>query len=267
MNINWVVQANLGGHYVQDLRDVCDNLELQFTGIDVIPFDNALPDVSNDKPTVFYGATRWVSNIYEHNKWNPGVFFNPKSVFTLWSNKYGAKCLNYGAELTTLNKLGAELKDGRRFGYETDSIFIRPVSDQKEFAGDVIAESKIEEWSQKVMTDVPDFGEVPIIVSKPYGIAHEWRLFIVDGKVSSGSHYRSYYHLKTDPYIPKEVSDFALKRVAEYSPSPVFVMDIGESGGELYVVEIGCFNSAGFYDSDLEKIVYDVSRYSNDLFC
>lgn len=29
----------------------------------------------------------------------------------------------------------------------------------------------------------------------------------------------------------------------------------------LYIIEIGCFNSVGFYGNDIEKIVFDVSSF------
>ena len=33
------------------------------------------------------------------------------------------------------------------------------------------------------------------------------------------------------------------------------------SGGELYVIENGCFNSAGFYAADVAKVVNDILEY------
>jgi hypothetical protein len=47
----------------------------------------------------------------------------------------------------------------------------------------------------------------------------------------------------------------------EYSPHEVFVMDVAEYLDEYKVIEGGCFNSAGFYGSDISKIVRDVSVY------
>ena len=41
-------------------------------------------------------------------------------------------------------------------------------------------------------------------------------------------------------------------------------MDIGRSANNLYVVEIGCFHSAGFYEANVEKIVKDISEYILD---
>jgi hypothetical protein len=44
-------------------------------------------------------------------------------------------------------------------------------------------------------------------------------------------------------------------------PAPVFVMDVGESAGNLFIIECNCFNSSGFYKSNIEKIVVDVSEF------
>ena len=38
-------------------------------------------------------------------------------------------------------------------------------------------------------------------------------------------------------------------------------MDIGQSNN-LYVIEVGCFNSAGFYAANIEDIVKSVSAYA-----
>jgi hypothetical protein len=266
MKIRWVSQSNLGKHYHDEIEVACKNLGLEFIPQKAIPFSDAVPNVPTDKPTIFYGATNWINNIYESGKWNPGTFFNPESILTHWIHKYKENALNYGCFITNLDQLG-EFEAAFHYEsafWEDGMAFIRPVSDQKEFAGQVISLSDLSEWRNRVMTDVPDFGKVPIIVSKPVGISHEWRLFIVNGEVSSGSHYRSYLDLKIDPDMPKEVIDFAKERIKEYSPAPVFVMDIGASGNNLYVIEIGCFNSAGFYAADVEKIVHDVSKYVSD---
>ena len=57
--------------------------------------------------------------------------------------------------------------------------------------------------------------------------------------------------------------DFAEEQAKVYSPTPVFVMDVGDSNG-LHVIEIGCFHSAGFYATDVEKVIHDVSKFIED---
>jgi hypothetical protein len=62
------------------------------------------------------------------------------------------------------------------------------------------------------------------------------------------------------------VIDFAEEQAKVYSPADVFVMDVCKSGDGLYVIEIGCFNSAGFYASDLEAIMCQVSEHVEDIW-
>lgn len=254
MNVRWVGQDNLGRHYVDDIKAACKSLGLSYIPKQAVPFSTDLPDVPTDMLTVFYGATNWINNIFESSKWIPGVFFNPDSTFKVWSAKYGQQTLNQFAEITTLKELLSKDRP------DEELLFVRPEGDQKEFAGQVLKRSEIKSWAQTVMTNALDIFTLPIVAGEPYGIEKEWRLFLVDGKVSSGSQYRTNRGLDTDPYVPQEIIQFGEDMAKRYSPTPVFVMDIAKSN-HLYVIEIGCFNSAGFYDSDVEKIVHDVSLH------
>jgi len=168
-----------------------------------------------------------------------------------------------------LSKLWATettLKDFSNDGYNDDELFfIRPVSDLKEFNGGVMSFKDIRSWESKINCHNLDLGSIPIVIGEAFGISHEWRLFLVDGKVSSGSQYRTYYVLNIDENVPKNVISFAEAQAKVYSPADVFVMDIGKSNNNLYIIEIGCFNSAGFYGSDIEKIVFDVSNFMEEL--
>lgn len=256
--IRWVVQTNLGGHNYLSIRDSCNTLGYEFVEAKVIPFSDEIPNIDNTKPTIFYGATRWINNIYLNNKWNPGVFFNPESTYKVWSEAYGKHTLNYGAHITTIASLKDEIFQAK-YGWD-DLLFIRPTSDMKEFAGEVIAAKSIYEWAQQIQTDMSDFDSTEVLVSEPVGIRNEWRLFMVNGKYITGSLYRSYGRSVMAPIVPKSVIQFAEERAKEYSPAPVFVMDIGKSGDSLYVVEIGCFNSAGFYHANITKLIKEISE-------
>lgn len=220
----------------------------------VVPFSDEVPGIPADKPTVFYGATRWIDTIYKNNIWEPGVFFNPESTCEHWLDKYGPKALNYGAEVTTLKELVTRDYDPER------CFFIRPCSDQKEFAGCVLPFENIARWGDLIISDSHELESVPILVAEPVGISHEWRLFIVDGEVISGSRYRTRGNLDIVPGLSPSVIRFAENMIDRYVPAPVFVMDIGLSV-DYYVIEIGCFNSAGFYGSDIPSIVDAVSGF------
>lgn len=262
--VKWIVQWNLGSMVETadnvKMKNICEKHGFDFEGVKVIPFSGMVPDHDPSVPTIFYGGTGWINNIYTKYPDHRGIFFNPESVFTFWINKYKHDALNYGAIETNFDKLSKE-------DYPDDKMFfIRPVSDQKEFSGSVMKFADIKLWSDKIFTDVPDFGSTPIVVGEPYGLGYEWRLFILNGKVVTGSQYRTYYVTNVKPSLPQEVIDFAEKQAKVYSPSSLFVMDVGKNGDDLYVIEIGCFNSAGFYASDLETLMCEVSKHVEELY-
>ena len=86
------------------------------------------------------------------------------------------------------------------------------------------------------------------------------------GEVITGSHYRTYGHLKVSKDLPKEVIEFAKIQVDKWSPSVVFAIDIARCGNNLYVVEANCFNSSGFYDSDINKLVNSITSFCDGNF-
>jgi len=122
---------------------------------------------------------------------------------------------------------------------------------------------EIQQWFQQIQL-VENAGlspETKIIVSEPYNIRYEWRLWIVDKKVIAASKYREYFTLTKEAGCPPEVVQFAEDRCNSYTPHPVFVMDICLCGDAYFIVECGCMNSAGFYHADIETIVSKVSSY------
>ena len=262
--VKWIVQSNLTSMVETadntKIETICKKHGLDYEGIKVIPFSGDIPDFDQSVPTTFYGGTGWINNIYNKHPNHKGIFFNPDSVFTYWIKKYGEKALNCGAIETTF----ADIIDAK---YQDDEqLFVRPVSDQKDFNGGVMSFGEIKLWRDKIRSYVSDLDYLPIIVGQAHGVAYEWRLFILNGKVITGSQYRTYCVLNVQPNVPQEVIDFAEAQAKVYSPEAVFVMDVCKSGTELYVVEIGCFNSAGFYASNLEKIVCEVSKHVENLY-
>lgn len=254
--LRWAIQSNLvNADDVEKLLRGCQQHGQPAVTFETIPFSNQPPELDSDLPTVFYGSTGCMSNIGEAGKWNPGVFFDPELFsFPEWGRAYTGYCLNGEARQTTLAGLAAESQELERL------FFLRPIHDDKAFAGEVMTFAEIRKWvgelDQTVLSPC-----TPILVAEPVGISHEWRLFLVDGKVSTGSHYRTRQRFDVYAGVPDEVIEFAEKLAGIWQPAPVFVLDVALSADQLYLVEINCFNSAGFYASDVAKLVGDVSRY------
>jgi hypothetical protein len=254
--MKWIVQNNFrtDAEDTNKIKSACEKFDLLFEGVKVVPFSNDIYEVDLSVPAIFYGGTGWINKIYE--KYKPlGIFFNPESVFTYWIEKYKENALNYGAKQTTLEELSQENRP------DNEPLFVRPVKDLKEFNGGVMYFRDIRDWANKIYCVAENYGKIPIVAGEPYRISREWRLFILEGKVITGSQYRLYSILNVKPEVPQEVVDFAEEQAKVFSPTPAFVMDIGESNKNLYVIEIGCLNSAGFYASNIDKIVCEVSNY------
>ena len=171
--------------------------------------------------------------------------------------------LNAEAKVTTL-------KDCELLGLSEGEHFVRPVADDKSFAGEVMLREELLEWAERVRLNaeseikhgnVPSLNvDTPILVGPAYRVEKEWRNFIVDGKVISSTLYRKDHKLHKVREAPQEMLDFVHARCEEYVPHKIFVMDIALCGNSYYIIECGCLNSAGFYAADVDEIVKVVSQ-------
>ena len=253
--LRWAIQTNLGqADDIKSLLSACRKLRLPTEELQHIPFSNQLPDLDTETPTVFYGATQFVNQIAADGAWTPGVFFEEeKFEFSRCRSKLGARLLNAEAQLTTLGEL---LNDSRP---DSKELFIRPSGDGKEFAGTIQTLGELKLWVEGLdgqgMTLTPD---CQVVIAEPVGLAFEWRVFVVAGRAVTGSQYRRYHRLDVQTGLPDKVSAFAEEVAAVYRPAEVFVIDVALSGESLFVVEYNCFNSSGFYGSDIEAVVRSV---------
>lgn len=254
MAVRWVVQKNLGtsGDGAR-IAAACERIGAKCDLIIRVPFSKELPDIPTGDPTIFYGSTRFVNLVYEAKRWQPCAFFDPVKFTTAhWGPLYGEAWLNHGSQITTLAKFCFEPHDpGRLF-------FVRPDKDLKEFQGGIWSFGDLQRWKTGLIkTDLGDeqLAHIPILVGEPWGIAREWRCFMVDGRVCQASQYRVRSKLNVSADVPTEVLVYAEQIARMWSPNDVFVLDVCESADNLYVLEVGCVNSAGFYACDIEQIV------------
>ena len=262
MSLRWVVQSNLLNAVDHDrIKESCSKHGYRFESVQVIPFTPDLPEIDISCPTVFYGATNFITNVFNSGRWKPGVFFNHDN-FTVrtYVDHYREHMINYPCTFTTIADFAASRQPADKM------FFIRPNKDMKEFAGDVMYFDAFMKWERNLRY-MPGCSKHPnltvsaeIVVSDPCGIAHEWRVFVVKGRALTGSHYRQYGKLIPTAELPQAVVDFVEGLCKTWTPAEAFVMDVGESAGNLYVIECNCINSAGFYLSDVEKVVVGISE-------
>ncbi len=262
--MRWIVQTNLGSdEYHQELKRVCDKLGHEFVPIKAVPFSDELPDVSNDKPAIFYGATNLVTQVSRSNRWSPGVFFDEeKSCFTAWRKNLPYEyLLNYISYVLPIRNIPSfkEYKDLDR------DIFVRPNKDLKEFSGEVMPLKDLVKWARTIMegkTLISPDSEV--VLGSAYNIQTEWRLFVSKKKVIAASQYKDKGKLNQKEGAPKKVIDLAEKIANIWTPHNSTVMDLCSCGDEIFLLEFNCMNSSGFYHCNIEDIVRILSEeYKN----
>lgn len=137
-------------------------------------------------------------------------------------------------------------------------LYLRPADPYKSFAGQVFQskEKLLEEYNY--LTKNLNFDNSLMCVSSPIKkIDREWRTVFIDQKYVSGCLYmqgKDYVEVSTE--IPYYVIEFAQKISSDdyFTNVRNFVIDICQSNGSLYLLEINSFESSSFYGCDLDKI-------------
>lgn len=259
-NIQWAIQKCLiSEDLLEELKLACYKKNIDCYIFDFIPFSDSLP-VFPDKKTIFYGSTSLMYLVYQDEKYNKGLFFNNNFSIENYLKEWKEYMLNFGAKILTFEELTA-------LDYEDSKLlFTRPDADSKSFNGEVRRFDEIKSWSEKIKSTSTNIDKnTKIVVSEVYHISKEWRLWIVKSKVIASSKYRENFQLKKEEGCPQYVIDFAELRCKEYTPHDIFVMDIGLCGSDLYIIECGCMNSAGFYSANISNIVDSITNYFNNV--
>lgn len=130
-------------------------------------------------------------------------------------------------------------------------VFIKQNSGYKCFTGQKYTE----------VDKIDLFPEELLLLAQVKKIGAEWRFVISEGKLLTGSLYGDILP-QTDP---GEFLHSISPLLPEIEPAPIWTLDICEYNGSFKIVEINSLLSAGWYNSEIEKIVTEVDRLANDI--
>ena len=174
---------------------------------------------------------------------------NDESIITTWG------------DISKLNKENSDL-----------GIFIRPCNDGKLFSGEITTWKNLKQWIDKIeqMRIVFSLGkseaipnDTKILIAPLQKIYKEYRFFVVDKKVITGSLYKEGTRVIARKCIDTDVINFAQKMVNIWQPIEAFVIDIARTPGGLKVVEINCLNASGFYACDMSLVIMALEEMVN----
>jgi hypothetical protein len=282
----WIVQKDLWDEagYVKFV-EALDRLGIEYMIIRPVPFTNKIlpadfdsfekdiseveePYIDTDQDIMAFGATS-LTRIAKAKKWYPGTFMNENFTFEKWSEGFGKENI--------LNPDSIVQRLGDHFDlsvFEGSNVFVRPVLDSKTFNGEVKSKYDFKDWQQSIkfmddfmtdeLVDIPMLNKDTIIaVSSAKKIYSECRMFIVNNTVVTASMYKFGNVVKSDANVDRRFREFANAMMARWVPTEAYVMDVADTPDGLKVIEINNINSAGFYDSDPQKIIMSIENLVN----
>jgi hypothetical protein len=251
VGMHWIVQE--GMYSEAGYRDLCDALvrmNVPHTFVKPVPFTTDLiPDPAVENPVMVCGAMSMIKAAKKRG-WTPGAFFNENFRFECWYDHYGDEMLNADARVCRFDEVDDYFV----------KFFIRPTEDTKSFNGQLLTWPDFEAWRKQVLAIPPQdrrtLGpETMVVVASPKTIYREYRFFVVDGEIVSGSQYKLGDAVIHDARIDSDITDYVKRIVGVWQPDRAFCLDIALTPDGPKVLEINCINSAGFYAIDVMRFV------------
>lgn len=202
-----------------------------------------MDDLNTADPIFFYGSTRLTEIAWERG-WRTLVFyaptwFDPRS----WIGKR-QDLLNGFHRVITLDQL--------RRDWIREPTFVKSM-ELKVLTGQVIKESDQDKW---IAAQDHIEGETLVLLSPFVEIRKEWRFFVVDDVVVTGSLYRCDGQLSMLEPISEDMWARARVLAHGWMPAKTVVMDVALTRrGEYKVLEFNCLNSSGAYNSNMNDLV------------
>lgn len=238
------------------LAEALDQLKIAYSWHKVVPFVGALiptPIVANPESVVMFGSYSLWKNAEANGYW-PGMFKLRPFVHEQAWHPY----LLNGADALFLR-----LRDiPERLADDGQDWFLRPVDDSKEEPGNVKSAGEIIRMAGRVLA--LDEEEIPqgslrhdtlLMLTRPVLISHEWRIWVVGGRIVTYSLYKEGSRVVHRPTIDGDALAFA-QRMVDINPgySQAYVIDVCRTEEGLKLLETNCLNAAGFYAADLVKL-------------
>lgn len=153
--------------------------------------------------------------------------------------------LNSGSEILKMEAL-----KGRVF---EDVMFMKPNSAYKEFLGGVTLPG--EKFEDYLIRKKYCGKEVEVMLSPYHKIHSEYRFFVYDQIVATGSSYIVQEKYNEKYPIPEAVFEKAKEIAKLYQPSKCFTLDLCLlENGDIKIVEYNHFTASGNYNNDISKI-------------
>lgn len=170
---------------------------------------------------------------------------DPSSVFSLEQYSFDKLWQIFGKHNFINND--AIICHSKDIKWLEEEYFIRPLEDTKSFNGGIYNKNSL-------------VFEGMILYSTLKHITREYRFFVIDNNIITGSLYKVNGRLETSPIIDDHALAFVHTMIEKFN-YPGYVIDVAAIDHEYKIMELNCFNASGFYDINLYKYIMAVEDY------
>jgi ATP-grasp domain, R2K clade family 3 len=254
----YIVQENLfreeGFH---QLMEIFERHYIEHEVVKFIPFVHEIDFKTTRKDVFVFGSVN-MSHTCKKYDFVPGSMYNENHDVEVYGKYYGDEMLNSD---------GHVMRFGDPLPFDNFLFFARPTKDTKAFTGQVFTQEAWKEYVQECIKNdaLKNLNEeTKVLIASLKHPQQEVRCWIVNGKVITISRYKLGNFVNTQNYDHEQgFIDYAQKIADIYCPAEAFVLDICLVDDQYKIVEINCFNCAGFYDGNMFKIIEALENHFN----
>jgi hypothetical protein len=268
MQPTWLIEA---GVYGTEAEPLLAEIRRQGMIAEVVPHQSIRKGseltsagqlLSEGDCVIGYGTFPFARQIQVHRRWTPGAWCDPVNLdCSTYFGYFGQFLLNqHYAILPGVEAIRQRDWLFEVFGSEGE-VFARPAGCHKLFTGRCIAQEDFQSALSPTRYDPATL----VVVAAPREIGLEWRLVVAENRVIAASQYAEQGTKSIAAGCPAEVQAFAEAMLAEvrWRPDPLFMMDLCESNGRLWLVELNGFSCSWLYQCDVEAVVAKASELAS----
>jgi hypothetical protein len=265
MRPTWLIEA---GVYGDEAVPLLDEIRRQGMAAAVVPHQalrKGTTPVVGGQPlaagacVIGYGTFPFAQQILLHHRWAPGAWCSAANLdCAAYYAHFGRHLLNeHYAILPGVEAIRQRDWLFSVFGRD-DQVFARPTSAHKLFVGRCIDRGAFAAALAPARYDPATL----VVVAAPRPIEREWRLVVVGDRVVAGSQYAAGGRRAVEAGCPAEVRAFAevVLGDARWRPDPAFMLDVCESAGRPWLVELNSFSGSWLYRCALPEVVSATSE-------
>jgi ATP-grasp domain, R2K clade family 2 len=255
--VNWLIERDIFDADEQ-LVEALSRQNYTYKNVKYLDFD---PRRSNhyfpDHECVLFRGTLNLGRNVLRTSWIPGAYMDERNLrCTTYYTYFRAHLLNNQYFILPLGELVRRRTEILDYFSSTGDLFIRPDSNMKTFRAGVFDLQKLNTMAA-LSSELGRDATTLVLVSGKRSIAREWRFFIYKNEIITGSLY-----LVGEERIDEQIKggylvDYlnnVLQQVNWY-PDLLYSIDVCESDGELYILELGSYSCAGEYGADLDLMI------------